>query len=133
MALLLATDAHGMSIPLSMLIVFGCAKLLAEIFERFGQPGIVGEIIAGVLVGPSVLGWIEPNEVLSALAELGVMFLLFRVGLEVKASELMKVGVTASIVALLGVIVPFFLGWGIMLAWGYPQIESVFMGAAMVA
>jgi Kef-type K+ transport system membrane component KefB len=133
MAFLLAADAHGVAIPLSMLIVFGCAKLLAEVFERFGQPGIVGEIIAGVLVGPSVFGWIQPNDILSALAELGVMFLLFRVGLEVKSSELMKVGATASVVAILGVIVPFFLGWGIMRAWGYPQIESVFMGAAMVA
>jgi Kef-type K+ transport system membrane component KefB len=70
---------------------------------------------------------------LTALAELGVMFLLFRVGLEVKASELVKVGGTASLVATLGVIVPFFAGWGLMLAWGYPQVESIFVGAAMVA
>jgi Kef-type K+ transport system membrane component KefB len=129
----LAMDASAVAIPLSMLVVFGCAKLLAEVFEHFGQPGIVGEIVAGVLVGPSVLNWIQPNEILHALSELGVMFLLFRVGLEVKASELMQVGRTAFLVAMLGVIVPFILGWGIMLAWGYPQMESVFMGAAMVA
>jgi Kef-type K+ transport system membrane component KefB len=129
----LATDASAVAIPLSMLVVFGCAKLLAEVFERVGQPGIVGEIIAGVLIGPSVLNWIQPNEILHALSELGVMFLLFRVGMEVKASELMQVGATAFLVALLGVLAPFFLGWGIMLAWGYPQIPSVFMGAAMVA
>lgn len=128
-----AVDAHGAEIPLAMLIVFGAAKLLSEIFERAGQPGIVGEIIAGILVGPSVLGWIRPNDLLTALAELGVMFLLFRVGLEVKASELVKVGGTASLVATLGVIVPFFAGWGLMLAWGYPQVESIFVGAAMVA
>jgi Kef-type K+ transport system membrane component KefB len=129
----LAVDASAVAIPLSMLAVFGCAKLLAELFERFGQPGIVGEIIAGVVIGPSVLNWIQPNDILHALSELGVMFLLFRVGMEVKASELMKVGATAFLVALLGVIVPFLLGWWIMLAWGYGQIESVFMGAAMVA
>jgi Kef-type K+ transport system membrane component KefB len=129
----LAADASAAAIPLSMLVVFGCAKLLAEVFERMGQPGIVGEIIAGVLIGPSVLNWIQPNEILHALAELGVMFLLFRVGMEVKASELMRVGATAFLVAILGVIVPLFVGWGIMIAWGYPQIESVFMGAAMVA
>ena len=70
-----------------MLVVFGFAKLFAEIFERFGQPGIVGEILAGAIVGPSMLGWIQPNEVLTALSELGVMFLLFRVGLEVKSSD----------------------------------------------
>jgi Kef-type K+ transport system membrane component KefB len=116
-----------------MLVIFGSAKLLAEIFERLKQPAIVGEILAGVLVGPSVLNWIQPNEVLTALSELGVMFLLFRVGLEVKASELMRVGGTAALVAMLGVIVPMGLGWAIMRAFGYPQVESFFVGAAMVA
>jgi Kef-type K+ transport system membrane component KefB len=130
---LLAVDGHAAEIPLAMLIVFGSAKLLAELFERVGQPGIVGEILAGVLIGPSVLGWIRPNEVLTALAELGVMFLLFRVGMEVKASDLVKVGGVASMVALLGVIVPFVLGWAIMQGFGYPQLESIFVGAAMVA
>jgi Kef-type K+ transport system membrane component KefB len=126
-------DNHGLSIPLAMLIVFGSAKLCGEVLERLGQPGIVGEILAGAIVGPSVLGWIQPNEVLTALSELGVMFLLFRVGLEVKSSELMQVGGTAFLVALLGVIAPMGLGWGIMRAWGYPQVESFFVGAAMVA
>jgi Kef-type K+ transport system membrane component KefB len=130
---LFASEASAAEIPLAMLIVFGSAKLLAELFERMGQPGIVGEILAGVLIGPSVLGWIRPNDVLTALSELGVMFLLFRVGLEVKSSELMKVGATATLVAVAGVIVPFFLGWIIMLAWGYPHTESIFTGAAMVA
>jgi Na+:H+ antiporter len=120
-------------IPLAMLIVFGTAKLFAELCERMGQPGIVGEILAGILIGPGVLGWVQPNEVLTALAELGVMFLLFRVGLEVKSSELMKVGGTAILVAVTGVVVPFFLGWGIMRLWGEPRIESIFVGAAMVA
>jgi len=63
-------------LPLAMLIIFGSAKLLAELFERLGQPGIVGEILAGALVGPSLLGWIQPNEMLKALSDLGVMFLL---------------------------------------------------------
>ena len=120
-------------LPLALLIIFGSAKLLAELCERLGQPGIVGEILAGALVGPSVLGWITPNETLKALSDLGVMFLLFGVGLEVKASELLKVGGKATLVATIGVIVPFFAGWGILAAWGAPQIESIFVGAAMVA
>src|SRR6266850_1408126 len=120
-------------LPLAMLIIFGSAKLLAELFGRLGQPGIVGEILAGALVGPSVLGWISPNEMLKALSDLGVMFLLFGVGLEVKASELLRVGGKATLVATLGVIVPFFAGWGILSLWGAPQIEAVFVGAAMVA
>ena len=116
-----------------MLAVFGTAKLLAELFERFGQPGIVGEILAGVLIGPSVFGWIQPNQVLTALGDLGVIFLLFRVGLKVKSPELMRVGRTALLVAILGVIVPFLMGWAIMHLWGAPRIEAVFVGAAMVA
>lgn len=132
-AFLLSTAAGADNIPLAMLLVFGSAKLFAELFERIGQPGIVGEILAGILIGPSVLGWIQPNQMLTALSELGVMFLLFRVGLEVKASELIRVGGTAALVATLGVIVPFLFGWGIMYVWGEPTIESIFVGAAMVA
>lgn len=120
-------------IPFSMLVVFASAKLLSEVFERIGQPGIVGEILAGILIGPYVFGWMAPNEVLSILSDLGVMFLLFRVGLDVKASELMKLGGTALTVALAGVILPFFMGWGICRLWGEPRIESIFTGAAMVA
>jgi Kef-type K+ transport system membrane component KefB len=125
---------HGAAeIPLSMLLVFASAKLLSELFERLGQPGIVGEILAGILIGPYLLGWLAPNEAIHVLADLGVMFLLFRVGLEVKAAELMQVGGTAMMVAVAGVIVPFAAGWGISVLWGEPTIESVFTGAAMVA
>ncbi len=120
-------------IPLAMLLVFGSAKLLAELFERLRLPGLVGEILAGVLIGPSVFGWIAPNEFLTALANLGAMFLLFEVGLEVKSSELLKVGWSATMVATLGVIVPFLAGWAILLAWGANQTEALFVGAAMVA
>src|SRR5512140_3284907 len=116
------SGVEAAQIPLAMLTVFGSAKLMAEVFERLRQPAIVGEILAGVLIGPSVLGWMAPNDLLSALADLGVMFLLFRVGLEVKAGELLKVGGTATLVAVLGVIAPFLLGWGILLAWGEPQV-----------
>src|SRR3954471_24034272 len=127
-------EAHSaIQIPLSLLVVFASAKLFSEIFERLGQPGIVGEILAGIVIGPHVLGWMALNDVLRILSDLGVMFLLFRVGLEVKASDLMKVGGTALGVAIAGVILPFAMGWGIMTLWGEPRIESIFTGAAMVA
>jgi Kef-type K+ transport system membrane component KefB len=127
------TSAHGLSLAVSVLLVFGSAKLLAELFERLHQPGIVGEILAGVIVGPSVLGLISPNEQLAFLAELGVMFLLFRVGLEVKAPELMKVGGTGVMVGILGVALPLAAGWGLLLLWGKPQLEALFVGAALTA
>ncbi|HXM96264.1 MAG TPA: cation:proton antiporter [Candidatus Dormibacteraeota bacterium] len=120
-------------LPLAMLIIFGSAKLLGELCERVGQPAIVGEILAGALVGPSVLGWVTPDITIKTLSDLGVIFLLFGVGLDVKAAELLKVGGKATLVACVGVIVPFLAGWGILVAWGAPQVEAIFVGASMVA
>jgi len=124
---------NPLTVPLSLLIVFMAAKALAEVFERLRLPGIVGEILAGVLIGPQVLHWLEPNAVLSAFSDLGLIFLLFRIGLEVKPSSLKRVGGTALAVAICGVIVPFAMGWGILTAWRAPPIEALFMGVSMVA
>ena len=129
---LLATSSD-LPLPLSMLAVFGSAKLLAEAAEHFRLPGIVGGLAAGILLGPSVLNLIAYNELLHALAELGVMFLLFQVGLHIRLRDMMRVGKTALIVAVLGVVLPFIFGWAILSASGHPQIEAIFMGAAMVA
>ncbi len=126
-------SGHELSLAVSVLLVLGSAKLLGEIFEWLHQPGIVGEILAGVLIGPSVLGWIAPSENLMFLAELGVIFLLFRVGLEVKASELMEVGGVAALVGVSGVVLPMLAGWALLRAWGKPQMESIFVGAALTA
>jgi Kef-type K+ transport system membrane component KefB len=116
-----------------MFAVFGLAKGLEEVCERLFLPAVIGPILAGVVLGPGVLGYVEPNELLNAFAELGVMFLLFQVGLEVKASELIRVGGTATLTAILGVIFPFAFGYGLCMAWGFQSIEAVFAGAAMVA
>jgi Na+:H+ antiporter len=131
--LLLFAKAGPASIPLSMLILFVSAKLLAEVAERLHQPGIVGEILAGVLIGPSATGWLAPSEFLSAMSDLGAMFLLFRVGLEVRSSELMRVGGTAMMVACSGVVVPFVMGAAILLFWGAKVNEAIFVGASLVA
>ena len=120
-------------VAFSMLVIFASAKLLSELCERLRQPGVVGEIIAGIVIGPYVLGWIQPNPVLTVLSELGVMFLLFRVGLEVKPSELISLGGRAGLIAISGVIVPFAAGWGLANAWSMPSTEAIFVGAALVA
>ena len=122
------------NLPLEILLIFGAAKLLSELFERFGLPGLVGEILAGVVLGPAALNWIHPNSVLDGLAELGILFLLFRVGLEVKASELFRVGRVALAVAVAGVLLPLLAGWLLMAhGWGMSNVESLFVGAALVA
>jgi len=125
--------AHEFPLPVVLLIVFGSAKLMGEIFVKLRLPAVVGEILAGALIGPSVLGWIAPNDTLTALSDLGVMFLLFDAGLQVKASELLRVGGTATLVAVLGVVATFLGGWGILLAWGSTRIEAAFVATALVA
>lgn len=106
-SLILASSPEAAHIPLAIFLVFGTAKLCSDILERLNQPGIVGEILAGILIGPSVLGRVKPTDFIIALAELGVIFLLFRVGLEGRSSELMKVGATALLVAMPGSQFPF--------------------------
>src|SRR3546814_21201849 len=92
--------------------MFAAAKLFAEIFERLKQPAVVGEILAGVLIGPSVLGWVSPNEITHTMAVLGVIFLLFLVGLVTTPGSILQVGATAPLVAVLCVLVPFMAGGG---------------------
>lgn len=131
---LIVADSTGIAkVLLQVLIIFGSTKLLAEIAERLHQPAVVGELAAGILIGPAVLGWVAPSEVLSVLAELGVMFLLFRVGLELRGFQIAQIGLDALAVAVCGVVLPFFAGMGLMLAAGQPQVESIFVGAALVA
>jgi len=118
---------------LSLFIMLAAAKLMAEIFERLKQPAVVGEILAGVIIGPSVLGWVAPSDLISILAEIGVIFLLFTVGLETKPQSIFQVGRRAMIVAVLGVVLPFIAGYFIAVAWDGSFVEAMFIGAAMVA
>jgi len=120
-------------LPVVLLIVFGSAKLMGEIFVKLRQPALVGEILAGVVIGPSVLGWIAPNDTLKAFSDLGVMFLLFDAGLQVKTSEMLRVGGTAMLAAALGVVATFFGGWALLFAWGSPRMEAIFVATALVA
>ena len=113
--------------------MFAGGKALAELFERFRQPPVVGEIVAGVLLGPSLLNLVHPSEMTLGMAEIGAIFLLFTVGLDTRPSELLEVGWIASLVATLGVIVPFVLGFAYMKAGDHSAVEAIFVGAAMVA
>ena len=118
---------------LSLFIMLAAAKLMAEVFERIKQPAVVGEILAGVIIGPGVLGWVAPSDLISILAEIGVIFLLFTVGLETKPQDIFRVGRRAMIVAVLGVALPFVAGYFIAIAWDGSFAEAMFIGAAMVA
>jgi Kef-type K+ transport system membrane component KefB len=120
-------------ILVSLFVVLLAAKVGDEIFKRLGQPALVGEILAGVVIGPSVLGLVEPTETLEVFAELGVVFLLFWVGLETQLSEMRAVGATAAQVGVMGVVVPFAAGYAAGMLFDESAETSVFIGAALVA
>lgn len=118
---------------LDLFLILLAAKLGDEVFKRLGQPTLIGEILAGVLVGPAVLGLVEPSDVLAVFAELGVVFILFWVGLETRLHQLLGVGRSAASVGVLGVIVPFAGGYAIAAARGEDAATSLFFAAALVA
>jgi Kef-type K+ transport system membrane component KefB len=122
---------------LQILVLFTLAKVGGLICERVGISSVIGEIVAGIIVANTLLfQWLSLDvdiSIFEIFSELGVIFLLFSVGLETPFSELRKVGKTATMVAVLGVIVPFFAGLTLILGLGHSQTEALFIGAAMVA
>ncbi|WP_386065083.1 cation:proton antiporter [Tahibacter sp. UC22_41] len=124
---------HASDILLSLFVIFVAAQIGAELATRLKLPGVVGEIAAGCVVGPSALGWIAPNEPLEVLAEIGVVLLLFSVGLETRLDDLKKVGRSALLVGVLGVAVPFALGSAWAHTAGFDWSKSLFIAAAFVA
>lgn len=129
----LAAAGDTAAVLTDLFVVLLAAKLGDEVFKWIRQPAIIGEILGGVLVGPSVLGLVEVGEVLRVFSELGVVFLLFWVGLETRLSEMRAVGRIAVAVGAAGVVVPFLAGIGFGLALGESSETSVFLGAALAA
>jgi Kef-type K+ transport system membrane component KefB len=139
---------HELSIPglfLTLAAILVAAKLLGELAERMGQPAVLGELIAGVLLGGSVLGIVPTagaiGEVVHVLAELGVVLLLFEIGLETDLREMFRAGPASLAVATVGVVLPFFFGF---LYWAYVPhaatggstdltTAAIFVGATLTA
>ncbi len=109
------------------------AKILGELAQRLGQPAVLGELLAGVVLGPSVLGWVSLSGSLVLLAQIGVILLLFEVGLATDLQELLRVGGSAISVALAGMALPFAGGYFLTRALGHPAITAIFVGAALTA
>jgi Kef-type K+ transport system membrane component KefB len=137
------TESHGLdpSVLIGVAVMLVVAKLMGEVFERLRQPAVLGELIAGILLGNLViLGFtraeaLKTNETVAALAELGVIILLFEVGLESDLKEMMEVGWSSLLVAVLGIIAPFLLGWTVS-AYLIPdedRLAHIFIGATLCA
>src|SRR5689334_24536659 len=116
---------HIADLLLALIAIFVAAKLFGEIAERIGQPAVLGELVGGVLVGVSGLHLVDPHDVtIHLLSQLGVILLLFLIGLETNLRKLMEVGGSATAVAIVGVMLPFaggtafghFLGLGTMVS-----------------
>ena len=134
---------HGLdaSVLVGVAVMLLVAKLGGEVFERVGQPAVLGELIGGMLVGAlSLAGFgqvdaLRDNAVIAALAEIGVIILLFEVGLESNLGEMMEVGWSSLLVAVAGVVAPFFLGWGVSAYFipGEARLGHIFIGATLCA
>jgi Kef-type K+ transport system membrane component KefB len=119
---------------LALLAIFAAAKIFGELAERFGQPAVLGEMIGGIVIGVSGLHLIDAHDpILHVLSELGVLLLLFLIGLETDINRLLSVGGASMSVALAGVVLPFAAGYGVGIWLDYPTTVSVFLGAALTA
>lgn len=139
-------------ILLHLFVIFAAAKVGGTLVSRFGQPAVIGELLAGVVIGPFALGLIgNPNEglinlfhdevaarealdiVYEVIAELGVILLLFFVGLETPLRHIIAVGPRAGLVGILGVLAPLGLGYALMTILGWTGLVPLFVGVAIVA
>lgn len=139
-----AGEGHGgpvVPVLLGLVVVLAAAKLGGELFERLGQPAVLGELIFGMILGSlglfgiTAFEFLRTNAGLEILAQLGVILLLFQVGLESNVKEMLSVGWSSLLVAILGVVAPFFLGWGVS-AWMLPEedlLVHLFIGATLCA
>ncbi len=117
-----------------LVAILATAKLLGAFAQWIGQPAVLGELCAGVILGGSALGIVDPKtEVLHLLSELGVIILLFAIGLETDLKKLMKVGAASSIVAIAGVALPFAFGYAVCLGMGLNNLTAVVAGATLTA
>lgn len=119
---------------LKLLIILISAKFFAEMFACLRLPSVLGEVAAGIILGPSLLCFIKVDATLYLLAEIGILLLLFEVGLETDVGQVVKVGVQSFLVAITGVLVPAVAGFCISnYIFHLPQIVSLFIGGTLVA
>src|SRR4030042_3126201 len=131
-----------MQAVLTICILVFSAKMLGEIFSWRKIPSVLGELVAGMILGPYALGsiiivngfqFIQINEIVLAFGEIGGILILFAAGLEMTFQDFRKVGTAGFVIGTLGVVVPFIMGYGLSVLFGYGTIVGLVVGAALVA
>lgn len=126
-------EHHIIELLLKISCILIISKLAGGISRKLGQPAVLGELIAGLIIGPSILGIFKIDESLRAIAQIGVIMLMFIVGMETDLKEMRKVGKVATLVAIGGVTLPLFLGIGLGYYFEYNLSESMFIGVVLTA
>lgn len=103
---------------LALIII--CTKIAGHMSARIGQPAVLGKLMVGIVLGPAVLGWIDHNEFVHYISEIGVLLLMFIAGLETDLEQLKKNWKSAVAVAVGGIILPFIGGYGVAELFGFP-------------
>jgi Kef-type K+ transport system membrane component KefB len=125
-------ETHILLLQIAAILVV--ARAFSEIAARLGAPRVIGELCAGIILGPSLLGLIEPNDLIQLLAEIGIILLLFEVGLHSDLGHLIDSGKRSLILALGGFVFPFVLGYGLArYAFDLSLIVSLFVGGTLTA
>jgi Kef-type K+ transport system membrane component KefB len=128
-----AAASDTITILASLVLLLLGAKTGEEVFRRLGQPAVVGELLGGFVVGPYALGLVTIGQTELVFAELGVVILLFAVGLEVRTDDLFSVGRPAVLTALIAMALPIAAGFGLAMALGESTVASAFVGLALAA
>jgi Kef-type K+ transport system membrane component KefB len=128
-----AASTASFDVFLGLFVLFVAAKIGEELARRLGQPSVVGELLGGVVVGPYALGWAQLTEPAAVFSEVGVVILLFAVGLEVRIDDLLAVGRSALVTAVVGMLLPIAGGYALAVAIGQPSESAIYIGLALAA
>lgn len=135
-------EAHLIQTIIEVGILLAAAKLMAELFLRLKLPIVLGELLAGMIIGPFALGsvlvidgtqLIQINEEIRILGEMGAIVILFMAGLEMTPKEFIRGGKASFVVGTLGVVVPFFAGLAVFQAFGFDALQSMLIATALTA
>lgn len=128
-----AEQLHKVSFLAEFALVIVAVKMAGHLSRRLGQPSVFGKLLAGLVLGPAVLGWLSPTPFIKEMAEAGVILLMFLAGLETDLINLRRAGLASTMVAVAGVVVPFLGGWAMAELWGFEATTAIFVGTLLVA